>query len=117
MLWLDYKMLPMLLIMGTLRFHGEGSGWRTTHVKPMRAIAANSSSLTCEFQCKDFQWKMQGKSFVADVFLIGLDTYEMILGIRWLTKLGDITWNFSRLEMKFIMDRRESILNRVPGRL
>ena len=32
-----------------------------------------------------------------------LDNYDLILGAQWLATLGDIIWNFNKLEMSFAM--------------
>lgn len=57
---------------------------------------------------------MQGQEYVADVLLIGLDNYDMVLGIQWLSQLGDITWNFKKLVMKFKLGMQECVLKGVP---
>ena len=42
---------------------------------------------------------MQGKLFTVDVLALLLGTYDLVLGIQWLVKLGDIRWNFKKLQM------------------
>jgi hypothetical protein len=44
---------------------------------------------------------MQGISFQADVFIIDLNNCEMVLGIQWLSLLGDILCNYKYLWMSF----------------
>ena len=46
---------------------------------------------------------MQGHEFSVDVYLLPLDNYDLILGAQWLATLGDIIWNFNKLEMSFTM--------------
>ncbi|GAV77759.1 RVP_2 domain-containing protein [Cephalotus follicularis] len=62
---------------------------------------ANGEQLHCSKMCKDFQWKVQGYLFEADVFIIHLENYDLILGTQWLASLGDINWNFAKLSMRF----------------
>lgn len=49
---------------------------------PAQAVAvADGNQLNCQHVCKEFQWSMQGQSFVADVMLISLGGCDMVLGI------------------------------------
>jgi len=51
-------------------------------IKPMMVQAANGDRMICKSLCKNLNWKMQGISFVADVFIIDLSNCEMVLGIQ-----------------------------------
>ena len=44
---------------------------------------------------------MQGKEFKANMRLIPLGGYDMVLGIQWLAQLGPILWDFKNLRMEF----------------
>ena len=44
---------------------------------------------------------MQGISFETDVYIINLNNCEMVLGIQWLSMLGDILCNYKHLWMSF----------------
>ena len=59
-------------------------------IKPMMVQAVNGDKMICKSLCKNLNWKMQGISFVVDVFIIDLSNCEMVLGIQWLSLLGDI---------------------------
>ncbi|PKA64303.1 hypothetical protein AXF42_Ash009523 [Apostasia shenzhenica] len=37
-------------------------------------------------------WKMGGVQFTADALILPLGSYDMILGMQWLTTLGSIQW-------------------------
>lgn len=43
---------------------------------------ANGQEMKCNSLCKDFVWKMQDQEFKADVYLLPLDNYDLILGIQ-----------------------------------
>lgn len=45
---------------------------------------------------------MQGHSFIADVYVLPLETYDLILCIRWLKMLGKIQWDFNDMSMSFM---------------
>ncbi|GAV66891.1 RVP_2 domain-containing protein [Cephalotus follicularis] len=51
---------------------------------------ANGEQLPCSKVIRNFTLKMQGYVFGTDVFLIPLESYDLILGIQWLASLGDI---------------------------
>lgn len=44
------------------------------------------------------------QSFQADMYLLPLGNYDLILDIQWLKTLGNITWNFEFLNMNFKVD-------------
>ncbi|RRT48338.1 hypothetical protein B296_00053183, partial [Ensete ventricosum] len=62
---------------------------------------ADGRILKCDQRCSRVKLLLQDQEIIADFFLIPIDDYEPVLGIKWLTTLGDISWNFSKLIMKF----------------
>lgn len=79
-----------------------------------KMTAVNGSMLTYEAQYYNFDWKMQGWTYIIDVLLIELDSYDMVLGVKWLRQLGDITWNFNNLWKKFLYQVEECTLKGIP---
>ncbi|KAJ0920389.1 putative nucleotidyltransferase, Ribonuclease H [Helianthus annuus] len=67
----------------------------------VQVTVADGNKMECVNLCKDFQWIMQGNWFTADMMIIDLDNYDIVLGIQWLETLNDIVWNFKNLTMKF----------------
>ena len=63
--------------------------------------AANGEKMVCKSMCRGLKWKMQGISFQIDVYIIDLNNCEMVLGIQWLSMLGDILCNYKHLWMSF----------------
>lgn len=53
---------------------------------------------------------MQCQEFTAEVFLLPLESYDLILEIQWLRTLGTMQWNFAELKMAFELNGREHIL-------
>ncbi|RZR81190.1 hypothetical protein BHM03_00007378 [Ensete ventricosum] len=51
----------------------------------------------------------KGQKIIVDFFL-PLDDYEAVLGIEWLSTIGDVSWNFSKLTMKFFSKEKQVIL-------
>jgi hypothetical protein len=68
-----------------------------TTITPITVQAANGGKMSCESVCKGLKWKIQGVSFEADVFIMDLNNYDMVLGIQWLSMLGDILCNYKHL--------------------
>jgi hypothetical protein len=63
--------------------------------------AVNGERMVCKSLCKGLRWKMQGISFMADVFIIKLSNCGMVLGIQWLSLSGDILCNYKHLWISF----------------
>ncbi|RZR89265.1 hypothetical protein BHM03_00016971 [Ensete ventricosum] len=71
--------------------------------------------LNCGQRCPWVKLLLQDQEVVADFFLLPIDDYEATLGIEWLTMLGDISWNFSKLIMKSFYKGREVTLRGKRG--
>ncbi|XP_022032945.1 uncharacterized protein LOC110934059 [Helianthus annuus] len=75
-------------------------------IEGMKVGVANGSQLLCVKVCPGFQWQMQGLWMKADVLVLPLASYDMVLGVQWLSSLGDIVWNFQDLTMQFRVDSK-----------
>ncbi|RWW11405.1 hypothetical protein GW17_00024984 [Ensete ventricosum] len=71
--------------------------------------------LNCDQRCPRVKLLLQDQEVVADFFLLPINDYEAVLGIEWLTMLGDISWNFSKLIMKFYCKGRQVTLRGKRG--
>ncbi|RWW54830.1 hypothetical protein BHE74_00038567 [Ensete ventricosum] len=76
---------------------------------------ADGLILNCGQRCPWVKLLLQDQEVVADFFLLPIDDYEAALGIEWLTMLGDISWNFSKLIMKSFYKGREVTLRGKRG--
>ncbi|GKF30895.1 glycoside hydrolase, catalytic domain-containing protein, partial [Tanacetum coccineum] len=61
-------------------------------------------------ECKGFSWKLRGETFTTDVMLLPLGGCDMVLGIQWLSTLGDIKCNFKELKMEFVYNQNKIAL-------
>ncbi|XP_071901048.1 uncharacterized protein [Coffea arabica] len=83
----------------------------TTHrVDPLVIEVADGNKLTTQDLCKDFTWKMHGQEFKADLLMLPVGGCELVLGIQWLTTLGDVKWNFGELRMEFMQAGHKVVL-------
>lgn len=71
---------------------------------------ANGQEMKCDALCKDFIWTMQQQEFKADMYLLPLGSYDLILRIQWLKTLGKIQWDFEELTMNFFVNNKAYFL-------
>lgn len=72
-------------------------GYQFVNINLIKVIVVNGNVINYNILCKDFLWKMQGMEFTANMLLLPQDNYDVVLGIQWLTILGDILRNFNKL--------------------
>jgi hypothetical protein len=53
-------------------------------VSPIKVQAANGHVIHCVSELKQAQWSIQDTEFTADLKMLALPYYDMILGIDWL---------------------------------
>lgn len=63
-------------------------------VNGIQVEIANGKEMKCDVLCKYFVWTMQKQEFKADMYLLPLGSYDLILGIQWLKTLGNIQQDF-----------------------
>ena len=61
-------------------------------------------------------WNVHDKQFKAYMMLIQLGSCDMVLGIQWLRILGEITWNFHNMVMKFNLNGENMVLRGVMAK-
>lgn len=59
-------------------------------ITPMWVRVADGGQLKCDSMIKNFNWKMQGVEFTADVLLLPLTGSDLVLGIQWFAQLGPV---------------------------
>ena len=52
--------------------------------------------------CHEVTLAIQGSKFVMDLNVLHLGGWTVVLGTHWLSTLGDISWDFKLLTMKFL---------------
>ena len=72
----------------------------TTRILEVRV--ANRDLIRNKGECKDLLIKMQGKDFLVDLHVLTLGGCDAVLGTQWLSTLGQISWDFKKLEMEFM---------------
>lgn len=77
-------------------------GFKLEEVTTQSVTIADGSHIVCKHVCKHFEWMMNGKQFETEVMFIPFGSCDMVLGIQWLSTLGPVYWDFSKLKVEFI---------------
>jgi hypothetical protein len=64
-------------------------------------LVANGEWVTCADVIRDAPLLIDGDSFPADLFIMPLAGYDVVLSTRWLDELGPIVWDLGRRRMSF----------------
>ncbi|GJX28487.1 retrovirus-related pol polyprotein from transposon 17.6 [Tanacetum coccineum] len=81
---------------------------------PLPVTVGDGYNIATNSECKQFHWQLQGVDFWSDVMLLPLGGCEMVLGIQWLSTLGDIKCNFKDLRMEFVYKGKKMVLRGTP---
>jgi hypothetical protein len=65
----------------------------------LTAMVANGERITCVGVIRDAPLLIAGDPFPADLFVMPLAGYDIVLGTRWLGALGPIVWDLARQRM------------------
>lgn len=72
-----------------------------TQIKCSRVKVANGGHLPCTAKFEQTAIDVQGISFDVTLYSLPLMGLDMVLGIQWLERLGDVNCNWKNLTMKF----------------
>ncbi|GKB56079.1 ankyrin repeat-containing protein [Tanacetum coccineum] len=67
----------------------------------LQVTVANGNHMVSNSMCR-VKSQLKNEEFCADMMVLPLRGCEMVLGIKWLSTLGDITCNFQELKMRFV---------------
>lgn len=73
------------------------SGQRVEATSKLPVTVADGTKLSSKGVSAAFAWKMQGETFIAEVRVLAISGYDMVLGVQWLSTLGPILWDFKHL--------------------
>ena len=62
----------------------------TSPIPAQRVKMANGEFLQCQEEVQHFSWWVQGQTFTHDMKILQLGGYDMILGMDWLEKCGEM---------------------------
>nr|GEW72015.1 monodehydroascorbate reductase [Tanacetum cinerariifolium] len=91
----------------SMRLSAQKFGCKLRPTSPLLVSVASGKEIVSSYECKQFKWSIQGQNYSCDAMLLPLGSCEMVLGVQWLSTLGDIKWNFQELTMVFeLMGKR-----------
>jgi hypothetical protein len=67
----------------------------------LTALVANGERVTCAGVIRDVPLLINGDSFSANLYVMPLAGYDVVLGTWWLDELGPIVWDLGRRRMSF----------------
>ncbi|PKA53356.1 RNA-directed DNA polymerase like [Apostasia shenzhenica] len=71
---------------------------------------ATGTQSSANYIVRNFKWKMQEVEFQTNALVLDLGSYDMVLGVQWLSTLGAIHWDFQKMLMKFSYQGKMMIL-------
>jgi hypothetical protein len=101
----DITLLALLDSGSTNNFISEEAATRTSmklHQRAsMKVTVANGEQVPCLGVLRQASFIINGDNFTADLFVLPLARYDVVLGTNWLASLGPILWDFSSRTMSF----------------
>lgn len=70
----------------------------------------NGSQLVSQQKCEALGWKWEGLDFKTGAWLVDLEEWDLILGVQWLSQLGEIKCNYSTNTLQFHWQEQEITL-------
>ena len=83
----------------------------------IKVKVANGDEIVSLGKCKNTKVKLQGYTFVVDLYILPLAGCDIVLGIQWLRTLGPILWDFLNLTMEFVYEERTCLLEGLVANL
>jgi len=83
----------------------------------LAVTVANGDRVHCPGVFRDAAFSIDAEPFRADVYVLPLGGYDMVLGTDWLAKMGPILWDFGRQTMSLWHSNRRVRWRGVPGQI
>ena len=94
----------------------EMLGCKVKEAGRMKVAVADGNRIAVTGKIENFRWEFQGQQFLSAFMVIPLGGHDMVLGVQWLAKLGPITWDFEKLEMRLKWGNQKVLLTGIqPG--
>ncbi|XP_068649037.1 uncharacterized protein [Aristolochia californica] len=89
--------------------------------KGLSASVSNEAKIASVGLCANTPFTIEGHSFQADLLVIPLAGFDLVLGVKWLQLLGPILWEFQARTMTFTAQQGhitlQGIVAQVPNAL
>ena len=101
----DSRLMMLIESGSTHSFLDEGTAKRLKcpliQTQPLLVTVANGSKVISKLACVGFFWEMQGERFEANLRLLKLGGFDVVLGVDWMKQVSPICFDFNRMEAKF----------------
>jgi predicted aspartyl protease len=67
----------------------------------LRVTVANGDKVPSPGMFQDARISIDTEVFITDLYVLPLGGYDLVLGMQWLSTLGQILWDFGQLTMSF----------------
>jgi len=81
----------------------------------LKVTVANGERVPCLGVFRNTAFAINGEPFAADLFVLPLAGYDIVLGTQWLAALGPILWDFGTLTMSFWRRDHQVVWRGVAG--
>jgi hypothetical protein len=81
----------------------------------LQVKAANGEHISSPGVCAATTVNISGEPFSIDCYALALDSFDLVLGVKWLKTLGPITWDFTTLTMAFQYQGRAFLWHDIGG--
>ena len=85
-------------------------GCKTKTTCPLQVSVANGQAMTSTLICCGLALTMGEDTYMIDAMVLPLGGCEVVLGIQWLSTLGEIMCNFEKLTMRFTVGNKKVLL-------
>ena len=99
--------IPMLFLVNSGATHNfisrkliEALGWKWERTKQMRILMGDGHKSETQGVCRGIKVEFDEREFVIDAFLFELEDMDVILGMSWLTTLGETMVDWKNQVMK-----------------
>ena len=77
---------------------------------PMIGLVANGARMVTDTKCESLQFSIQGEFFTADLRVLEVSGYDVILGLDWMTRFDPMKVNWGSRSISFNKEGREITL-------
>lgn len=82
---------------------------------PFKVTVADGSKLVCNQQARKVKWEMAGETFVADMMILPIGGYDLILGVNWMKKVSPVMLDFETNTISVKWKGKKMDLKQVDG--
>lgn len=113
--------IPMMFLVDSGATHNfisrklvEALGWEWERTQHMKILMGDGHKSETQGVCRGMRVTFDEGEFVLDAFLFDLEDMDMVLGMSWLTTLGETTVDWKRQIMRVKTDQGERVLKGAP---